>query len=395
MRIANDNSSMLNVTNDFSLNYLHTGKKTAGATMQAKQYLEKVTHISSPTRNSNSSRRKVQEFAVYTTPKPNQNSKFTVTWKPYVAANLHLYIVPLAIFLRRARELEFTKGDFQRSIDYVQRVVRVFSPKLVEVLDDLLNRQTEGCGFQLIVERHEAVLGTFSPVRSMNGEKKWNLKMLQEEMHNLLEEITIQHQKAMLEQDIIEKFFARIESFFRTNAEEVVISKLVQKAKLIVKFSDDYEVVPSTKRRTGLFRTSHHNDASDTGNNISPERESSGFVTEKGRDQILHGYRMCNAIDVNFLGDPMYARPKSHEIKFLVKWTLQLSNKLNIYFKLDAPQNKLYDEKSRMTAEQLAKEGEEMSKVGLFRFNLRFLADTRNWSLILVLLMLARWQIMG
>ena len=119
------------------------------------------------------------------------------------------------------------------------------------------------------------------------------------------------------------------------------------------------------------------------------------MYTAKGREQILNGTRMCNAMDVNFLGDPMYSRAKSHEIKLLVRWSLVLSNKLNVYFKLDTPrQCKLYGEEVKSTAEQLAKESEEMNKIGLFRFNLRWVADSRNWVMIYIVWKIACWKLL-
>jgi hypothetical protein len=365
--------------------------------MQAKELFHNVaTHMSSPKRTSNSTRQKVQQYSVFATPKPNQASKYTDVWEPYVAANLHFYLVPLAIFLRRARELDFTRGDFQKSMDHLNRVIRVFTPKLVKSIDLLLDNQEADNKFRIIVNHHEDALGQFCPVRSKDGAKKWNLKMLQEEMHNLLEEITIQHEKTVGEQHFIERIVAKVEGVFGSKAEEIVISKLVQKAKVIVKFPQDYEVVPSAKRRNGLFRNPSSLDKAVTDSNYSPERESNGIITDKGREQILYGSRMCDPMDVNFLGDPMYARPKSNEIEILVKWALLLSNKLNVYFGLDVPQqSKLYGIEKNVTTEQLAKEGEEMNKVGLFRFNLRFIADKRNWITMFVIWRIVWWKLTG
>jgi hypothetical protein len=379
----------------FSLFY-SAGKKSNGATMQAKELFHNVTNLSSPKRTSNSARQKVQQISQYATPKPNQASKYTDLWKPYVAANLHFYLVPFAIFIRRAREFDFTRGDFQRSMDHLTRVIRVFTPKLVSTLDLLLEDTEENSTLGNIIKRHEEALGLFCPPCFGEGRKQFNLKMLQEEMHNLLEEITIQHEKTVGEQYFIERMFSKIEGIFGSKAEEIVISKLVQKAKVIVKFPQDYEVVPSSTRKNVLFRKPSVFDKSSAINNDSPERESNGIISEKGREQLLHGSRLCNPIDVKFLGDPMYARPKSHEIDFLVKWALKLSNKLNVYFHLDVPQeSKLYGINTNMTAEQLAMEERNMTKVGLFRFNLRFIADKRNWITIFFIWKIFRWIIIG
>jgi len=380
------------------------GKK-AGATAQAKEIFhsvsDRVAHINGPT--SPSSRNRTQMYAVNTVPKPNHPSKYTPAWESYVAANLHLYLVPLSIFLRRARELEFSKADFQKSMNHVQRVFRVFSPQLVKTIDDLLKVQKEGDEMRKIVEKHEDNLGEFCPLRSKEIENgmMWNLDMLKDSTHNLLEEIVLQHRKTIGEQDFFERMGSRIEGLFGegSKADEALISKLIQKARVIVKFPNDYEPIPTVKRKDkGMFRGFSNLTASDNAqdsSNYSPERESTGFITAKGREQILNGTRMCNAMDINFLGDPMYSRAKSHEIKLLVRWSLVLSNKLNVYFKLDTPrQCKLYGEEVKSTAEQLAKESEEMNKVGLFRFNLRWVADSRNWVMMYIVWKIICWKLL-
>jgi len=377
------------------------GKK-AGATAQEifHSVSDRVTHINGPT--SPSARSRTKRHAVNTVPKPNKPSAYTPAWESYIAANLHFYLVPLAIFLRRARELEFSKSDFQKSMKHVQRVIRVFSPQLVKTIDALLDNQRETEEIRKVVEKHEDNLGVFSPLRSKDGENgnTWNLDMLKDSMHNLLEEIVLQHRKTIGEQDFFERLGSRIEGLFGEGlkAEEILISKLIQKAKVIVKFPNDYEPLPNTKRNDkGMFRGFSNLTAKDNAqdsSSYSPERESTGFITEKGREQLLYGTRMCNAMDVNFLGDPMYSRPKSHEIKVVVKWSLQLSNKLNVYFGLDTPsQCKLYGEEVTSTAEQLAKEGEKMNKVGLFRFNLRWVADSRNWVVMYIGWKILCWKL--
>ena len=376
--------------------------------MQAKELFHNVSDRVTGTGSPASTRQRTQMYAVNSVPKPNESSKYSPAWESYVAANLHFYLVPLAIFLRRARELDFAGNDFQKSMGHLQRVTRVFSPQLVNTIDALLDNQKATEKLREVVEQHEENLGEFCPIRSKDGEnaKMWNLDMLQEGMHNLLEEIVVQHRKTVGEQDFFERLGARFERFFArfegegSRAEELAIPKLIQRAAVIVKFPKDYEVVPSTKRKDGLLRglsnLTGNGDISASESNFSPEREHTGFITEKGREQILHGTRMCNAMDINFLGDPMFARPKSHEIKFLVKWALHLSNKLNVYFGLYVPrQCSLYGEESMSTAEQLAKEGEQVNKIGLFRFNLRFVANTSNWLVMFVMWKLLRWKVTG
>jgi hypothetical protein len=326
-----------------------------------------------------------------TVPKSNQPSKYTSAWESYVAANLHFYLVPFAIFLRRARELEFSRSDFHKSMNQLQRVLRVYSPQLVHTINSLLDNQRENEQLKKIVESHEANLGDYCPARPTENSvgKVWKLDMLREEMHNLLEEIVLQHRKMIGEQGFFERIFTRIEGLFGEGykADENVILKAIESANLIVRFPQNYEVIPSGKRKDSIFSRGFSNltvsDNAQDFSSYSPDRESTGFLSNKGRRQLLKGARLCSASNVNFIGDPMYARPKTYEIKILVKWTLFVSNKLNVYFGLDTPKKcLLYGEEAKLTADQLAKDREEMNKVGLFRFNLRWLADTRNWILI-------------
>ena len=68
-----------------------------------------------------------------TFPRFDAASKYTPEkWEPYVAANLHLYTVTLSIFLKRAKEFDFSTVHFDKSLGYIQRVLRVFSPALVK-----------------------------------------------------------------------------------------------------------------------------------------------------------------------------------------------------------------------------------------------------------------------
>ncbi|GFH45120.1 hypothetical protein CTEN210_01594 [Chaetoceros tenuissimus] len=365
-------------------NVIH--RKKAGTATSA--ILNSVSQMSGP---STPKKNVPQMTSSYATPKPNHQSKYKQEWESYVASNLHFYLVPLAIFLRRAREFDFGKTEFNKSMVYVQRVIRVFSPQLVATIDKLLDIPSQGQNLKTIVEKHEQILGEFCPMRSKDGEngKIWNLDMLKDNMHNLLEEIVIQHRKTMGEQDIFERIGSRLEGLFGEGAvgEEAVITKLISKCKVIVKFPKDYEPIPEINKAKskGFFRgfsnLTDSDNVHDSSTYLAPEREASGFITQKGKEQILNGSRICSSMDVSILGDPMYSRVKSTEIEALVRWSLQLSNKLNVYFKLDTPRPcRLHGEKT--TTENLVKETEDMKKIGVFRFNLRAIADYRNWAMI-------------
>jgi hypothetical protein len=77
-------------------------------------------------------------------------------------------------------------------------------------------QQKETEDIRKIVDKHEDNLGEFSPLRPKDGEqwKCWDLDMLQDSMHNLLEEIVLQHCKTIGEQDFFERIGSRIEGVF-------------------------------------------------------------------------------------------------------------------------------------------------------------------------------------
>lgn len=370
-------------------------KKSYGA-LQAKELLQ---NVAVGVKHTNPPKHLNQYYAVNNIPKPNQTSKYDSSWESYVAANLHFYLVPLAIFLRRTRELDFSKLDFNRSILQVQRVMRIYSSALVETIDSILS-DTDSCILKPLVEHHEQILADFCPPRN-SGEKNWSLEMLQTDMQNLLEEIILSHRKTIGEQDFVERLSAFIEGLFGegSKAEDKAINQVVSLAKQLVKFPLEHVIVPEVGRegffgrRNTISSTSLINDAT---NVHAPDREKNGLITEKGRSQLVHGVRICTAMDVNFLGDPMYARPKSHEIKVLVKLALFISNYLNVRFGLDAPRKvKLYGDEGTWTAEQLVQDGARIAIKGGFRFNLRFLADTRNWIVIAITLSILRRSVFG
>lgn len=304
------------------------GKKPGSSIENAKELFHNVSdrvkssRASSSSSSSSKSKRKSYKYSTtYEKPKPTSASKYTPAWESYVAANLHLYIVPLAIFLRRSREFDFSAEGFNWSMTYVQKVLRVFSPQLVKTLEKLMNHHnyvsdnesSNNKRLYGIVQSHEKNLGEYCPPRPnimIGGLEStvWSLEMLQQDMHALLEEMVLQHRKTVSEQDFVEQFVAKIQGLLfkeGVQAEEQTIQKVVQKAKIIVKFPRHYEVFPNgngqdigDSRKNAMAQ---YNDSSI----FSPEREQNGFITTKGRYQILEGSKICNAMDVAFIGDPM------------------------------------------------------------------------------------------
>lgn len=288
-----------------------------------------------------------------TYPKPNQRSSYKPEWEPYIASNLHLYTVPLAIFLRRARELDFSPNLYRRSLDTVLRVFRVFTPEVVDVINNLLELRRGGSRFSGIVERHEQNLGVYAPPKT-----DLSLTSCQDDMHNLLEEIYLQHLKKVDSLDFLDRAVAKLESYFGGGAyagDEKELAKLSEKAKAIVGFPAGYEVMPTL--RAGFAET-QANDVVDS----SVDRTTGGLLTEAGRQRLIEGAVKCNPADVDYFGDKMLGRPQTHEISFLVPLLVKTSKLINSKLGLQVEGGAYYHSGSILPK----------------RFNLRFLADYRN-----------------
>ena len=372
-----------------------TGRKSKASSIENAKDL--LTNVKGRVIRNNSSDRKTQQY--YTTlerPKVTTVSKYTFAWETYIAANLHLYIIPLSIFLRRAREFDFSKEGFKNAIGYVRKVLRVFSPDVVKTLEKLLshrispgNQSSETSKeMYAIFQSHENILGKFRPPRKDD----WSLEMLQEDMHALLEEISLQHRKTISEQDVIDRLGSTIQGLFFNeglHAEERMIQTLVQNAKIIVNFPDEYEVFPNGKGQGDVSSWNAASQQSDSTN--SPEREQSGQITDTGRSQLLEGSKIFNPMDVAFIGDPMYARVKDYEMAALVKLAIYISDWLNVNFGFVSKSNThLHGNEEETDLANLLKEQDEIRGTK-YRINLRFIADTRNWLFILITVKMLQW----
>jgi hypothetical protein len=380
------------------------GKKNSVTSIKnAKELLtnvsDRVTRTTGDKNLLKANRKSDQYYTTYVKPKQTSNSKYTLAWESYIAANLHLYVIPLAIFLRRAREFDFSREGFQIAISHVQKVLRVFSPKVVTTLEKLMNHQRPEIASSmsressLIVLRHEKILGKYCPPRPSardNNDQALSLEMLQQDMHALLEEIVLQHRKTVGEQDFFERIGSRIQGAFLSEgskAEEKIIDTVVRRAKEIVHFPRNYEVFPNGK---GGDSSSWNGSAQGSDNLFSPEREKNGFISDNGRSQLLEGSRICKAMDIAFIGDPMYSRVKDYEMAVLVKFTIFLSDWLNKYFKLvPSTSHHLHGDKDEDLIDLLKEEDDV--KGMKYRINLRFIADTRNWAFMLVLFKIFQW----
>lgn len=288
-----------------------------------------------------------------TYPKPTQKSKYTSAWEPYVAANLHIYTVPLAIFLRRARELDFSRRDYQNSVRVVKRIFRVFTPQVVSVLNRLLaSRQTPDL-YSQVIAKHEQHLGLYAP------STQWTLSLdsCKNDMHNLLEEMYNQHMKKINEMDIIDRTISRVEGLFGQGAiqgEEKELAIIVKQASAIVCFPDDYEVVPSVGGRSESKGGIKQQDS-------GLDRTADGSLSDTGLRRMLAGAEKCSQLETLGRVDKMTARPQSHELTLLVPLLIQASNRLNEKFGL------------------ITKGPEGLPvQTGKYRINLRWFADYRN-----------------
>ena len=334
---------------------------------------------------------RVEYYPAYVAPKPTSPSTYSSQWEAYVVSNLNLYTVPLAIFLKRARELDFSStNEYPRSLALVQRVLRVFSKQVVNALNSVLNRRADALSASLVT-MHCDNLKAFCPPAS------WTLTDCQLDATNLLEEVFSQHQKRKNEMDIFDRIEARLNALFsgKIGSDEAALQSLLCQVRYLMHLPQDYQVLPEEPKRSrgwGSFLGlgSRNDDSLLAENLLVPERDASGKLTDKGRAQIYSGMRKCNPIDVHFVGDPLLARTKTYEIPALVELTVQASNYLNQ--KLGLVSEAIVAEGHTVDEDALSKHYHEMERYQktLFRVNLRFLADSRNIIFVYIMWWLFR-----
>ena len=243
-------------------------------------------------------------------PGAKAKSRYTPEWEPYIAANVHLYAVPLAIFLRRARELDFSNANkLQESMKVVERVFRVFTPQVV----DAVSRHLKGSSqLRHLVQRHEQILGLHAPPPGRRS-----LSSCQSDMKALLEEIFMEQMKKK-DMGMIGSYGA----WFHTtvSGENKEASTVLESAKIIVQLPMDYAPQPSPQAAAIPVK--------DTENRLL----RNGKLTDDGYQKILTGTSKLDAGDVSFVGDQSSARLGSHELQILVEATALLSAELKKRF---------------------------------------------------------------
>lgn len=282
-------------------------------------------------------------------PRSNQPSKYVESdWEFYIAANVYMYAVPFAIFLRRARELDFSPKKYERSMETVQRVFRVFTPAVIDAIYrhlDVVQHMEENSFSQ--VKYHRENLGSFAPPLN-----PMSLSTLKADMQSLLEEVIMHHVKKVRELDTFDWLVGKVEGLFGAgvvSGEEKTLEALMERAKVITRLPFDNKIL--FNKGKSLSKLNLDDESSTT--NIQT-RTKDGTLTSVGREQLLAGYIKLNPDEVRYYGDPMRLKVKSYEIPFLVDLTLWASDSLNELL-------------------GFTKQGE-----GQFRINLRFFADYRN-----------------
>ncbi|KAL7578344.1 hypothetical protein ACA910_012750 [Epithemia clementina (nom. ined.)] len=277
---------------------------------------------------------KAQKRSLFVPKQGHAPSRYSPEWEPYIAANIHIYATPLAIFLRRARELDFSSNKHMMSMKIIERVFRVFTPQVV----DAVSRHLSGISpYSNLVQRHCDLLGPYAP-----PERTQRLSSCQADMKGLLEEMYLQHVKKMREMDIFERIEAYIEGLFSSgviSGEERVLSKVVERAKAIVQLPVTYS--PIAPPPTAAPQPTE-----------DPKIIENGYLTEEGYRLVVSGAIKMDPSMVGYVGDKRLARPASYENHALVELAAII-----------------YDFIFENTG---------------FRVNLRFLADYGNLFLLLV-----------
>lgn len=265
-------------------------------------------------------------------PRYNDPSKYDPSWEPYIVANLYLYVVPLSIFLRRARELDFSPAKFQQSIQMVQRVFRVFSPDVIHVLGrHLVDAADLPESTAPLLQRHVELLGPFAPPTGAGS----SLGSLQDDMQSLFEEINMQYLKKKREQDILDRMIATVEGWFGqgpASGNEKTLMLLVERAKLIAGLPTEFELLPKPgpANNNNNNATSTNTKGKPDGLRDGPERDANGFLTEKGRHMVAQGLVHCDLPPVLNRADKMRRPPRQHELAILVEWTIWASDRWNV-----------------------------------------------------------------
>mmetsp|Transcript_34322 Transcript_34322/g.39093 ORF Transcript_34322/g.39093 Transcript_34322/m.39093 type:complete len:838 (+) Transcript_34322:102-2615(+) len=293
--------------------------------------------------------------------KPYARSKYNKKWEPYVAANLYFYTVPLALFLRRARELDFSSHSFVRSCNLVQRVFRIYTPKVLEVIQSILDYDNDNdnrlCILDLVRD-HDKNLEKYTPGTNNILNITFSMTDLQNDMQNLLEEIFSQYNKTILERSFFDHVGANIEYILSTFGLVESTQGKGYQLRLLVNQAMKIANLPSAVQfANGVPRYFSRKCNNYPGN--SKVLSEDGTLEASVISQVISGKYKLRPSDIVHSGlisrDRIAEVTDPHELSWLVPWILVLSE----YF---------------------------YSKIGI-RLHFRFFADYRN----LFVLFFALW----
>jgi hypothetical protein len=249
-------------------------------------------------------------------PRHDHPSKYDANWEPYIAANLFIYLVPLAIFVRRARELDFTSNS---SFQTVSRVFRVFTPEVVSVLRRHLDATQQGSPLGHLVEQHRTLLGPFCPTG------KLQLSSLELDFRKLFEDIGTRH--ARTGQQNIPPL---VQSWFESGkGDDRKVARLMERAIVIAQLPIDTDLLTSQRSRN----------AAATGTHVQslpiPHCLPNGELSDLGRDQIRMGIARFPPDDITYVGDYMRRMAGTHEPELWLYLVLLISDSLSDRLGLD------------------------------------------------------------
>jgi hypothetical protein len=255
-------------------------------------------------------------------------------------------------------------------------VLRCYPSQIVNVLNYARSR-ADGVTSK-ILERHLELLGPYAPPED------WKLSHCQMDAMNLLEEMFVGYQKKVGSMNFLDRWEARIDALFSGSMqnEDGALQIVLGQLKCLVGLPLEYSVATEVARPEQYGWLSRFFGRSTAGmqmiDTVGPDRTSDGLLTDLGRMQLASGKRKCSPFDVHYIGDPMLAPYRSHEVPAIVDLAIILSNYVNDKLGL-VPLSSLVEEtqdEDDMLTNNI-REMERYKKI-VFRINLRFLADYRN-----------------
>jgi hypothetical protein len=313
-------------------------------------------------------------------------------WRGYVTGSSLMYTLLLASFVRRARDLSFVEerqpgeigvgARLSPNVSLVERVLQVFSPDLIFILDAC--RDGTGCTSALLA----SVSAPLPALSSFRGDAC-----------SLLEEMAAQSRDSE-KHGVLTKTIGLVSTGV-TKFKHAVGTDTTSAQERIAAAARLIFDIPQNWAPTSTPAADESGEAALGAGSMVPERKSV-FLTAAGRQQIAQGRRVCSKVEASYIGDPMLRPTETYEIAWLAHKLVTLSMHLNRRYGLDtrrsgsSPTSRDYlsiyeDERpseaiirGRMWAESVAPPKHILGVDVYLRFNLRFLADYRNLLFIVL-----------